>query len=404
MLKAFEYRVFPTEIQREILLQNAGNARFIYNHLLAQIKETGEILSAYSLSKKLPELKSKFEFLKLSESSSLQHVTGHLGIALRRFFDKVSNFPVFKRKGVKDSFTISNINSNCWIWNPDSDNSTGKHQIRLAKLGWFKFSYHREIPKEYLIKRITIKLKSDNNWYISILSDNGLDLPEALNPKSSIGIDLGLKDFLTLSNGDKISSPKHYHLAQRKLKRLQRSFSRKAKGSLASLKQKSKISKLHFKIAAQRKDFLNKLSYSIVSKYDLVTLETLNVIEMSKNKYLAKAIMTSGWSIFKSMIEYKLENQGKWWCYADPFFASSRIHHNSGYKNSQLTLNVREWVCPESGSVVDRDVNAAINLDQLGQHWFLSNNLLNSKEYQEAIRSKTLLSLNLPKPESERAA
>ncbi|TPG60080.1 RNA-guided endonuclease InsQ/TnpB family protein [Ewingella americana] len=405
MIRAFEYRLFPTDIQRETLLQNAGNARFIYNHFLAELRDTGEFLNSYALSKKLTQLKKEngFEFLKLSESSSLQHVAGNLGNAITRFFNKVSKFPVFKKKQVRDSFTISNLNNNCKIWNPASEGCKGKHQIKLAKLGWFRYKSHRPIPENSNIKRITLRLKSDGHWYCSIVTDTGI-IPEVVNPKSSVGVDLGLKDFLTLSSGEKISSPKHYHLAQSRLKYLQRSMSRKAKGSNNWNKARRKVAKLHFKIAAQRKDFLNKLSFAIATKYDLVTLETLNVAGLSRNRRLSKSIMTSGWSTFKNMLEYKLADQGKWWCYASPFFASSKIHASSGYKNTELTLAIRYWQCPETGIQVDRDINAAINLDQLGQHWYLTDHLLDSNAYQNAIKSKTLLSLNLPKPESERAA
>lgn len=397
MLRVFEYRLVPSKTQRAALAQNAGNARWLYNHFLAQrieaYKDSGQTLSSYDQIKQLPELKKEFDWLKASESTSLQQVAFNLNMAYQNFFRRVKQgaeapgFPKFKRKGVRDSFRIMNVSSSIRIWNPEEDEEdwgTRWCQIKLAKLGWFKLVYHRPIPEDSKIKNVAVKLHSDGNWYVSVLVEDGQEFPEPINPKqaakNSIGVDFGLKDFVTLSNGEKVSSPQFYRSSQRKLAKLQRSLSRKANGSKNREKARKRVAKQHFHVAQQRRDFLNKLSYRLVNRFDLITLETLNIQGMSQNQRLSKSILDSGWGMFVSMLRYKAAERGKHLVQADPWFASSQISYYTGERNRELTLADRTWA-DSAGNLLDRDINAAMNLNYVGQHFITTGELLNTEGY-----------------------
>ncbi|MCW6598614.1 RNA-guided endonuclease InsQ/TnpB family protein, partial [Yersinia ruckeri] len=252
----------------------------------------------------------------------------------------------------------------------------------LGKMGWFRLEMHRDLPENGIIKSATIS-KDTDGWYISFL----MELPEEpakIHPedavKNSVGIDFGLKSFLTLSNGLEIKSPQHYHKAERKLKRYQRSLSRKTKGSNNRLKAQSKVAALHLKVRNQRKDYLRKLAFRLTNQYGLITIEDLNIQGMTKNHRLAKSVITSGWYLFTKFLEEKCQDLGSYLVKANRWFASSRIIYDTGEYRPNLQLGCR-WLIDYQGNQIHRDVNAAKNIDYWGRHLVLTGEELDTKGY-----------------------
>lgn len=402
MLLAYEYRLMPTAAQRQAFACNAGACRWLYNRWLAEriehYKETGGKTRGgpgqYSQQGQIPKLKKEFEWLKDCESTSLQIVAGNLETAYQNFFRRVREgkqapgFPKFKKKGVRDSFTCSFVTNNIQLWSPEDDPDFGSswNQIKLPKHGWCKMVLHRKPPENSKIKRVTVKKHSDGNWYVSILFETPEELPELVSEKkalkNSVGIDLGLSSFAVLSNGQRFQNPKFYEAGQRKLARLQRKLSRKTPGSNNRAKAKLKVSKQHFHVAQQRLDFVRKRAFRIARDFDLITVENLNVSGMKKTRCLSKAISDSGWGLFISQLRWQCAKHGKHLVVADRWFASSKISYYTGEKNSELTLADRSWT-DSAGNVLDRDLNAAWNLDYVGQHYLQTGELLTTKSYME---------------------
>lgn len=391
MYRAYKYKLSPTQDQLRQLAQAAGNCRWVYNEALAFREEAykrGVKVSAYDLIKRLPALKKEYEWLKLGSSQALQQVLLDLDKAYQGFFKHGRGFPKFKSKHGKQSFRIMPHEFDL-PWTDDGSNAEhgwGKHTwIRLPKIGYVKVAEHRFIPEDAEIRHATLSRNAIGQWFISItcklpdLVDDYIDPEKAA--QNSVGIDFGLKSFLTLSNGETVESVNHYRRMEQQLARLQRKFARKAKGSNNREKLRMRIAKLHLRIANLRKDFLHKLSHRLSKTYDLVTVESLNIKGMVKNRCLAKSTITQGWSQFVSYLSYKLDNLGKYLVFADRWFASSRLSYWTGEKSECLTLADRAWT-DSDGNVLDRDVNAAMNLDYVGQHFITTGELLTTKGYQ----------------------
>ena len=214
------------------------------------------------------------------------------------------------------------------------------------------------------MKTATVSRTCKGNYYISILVEDGKELPvkEALTESTTIGVDVGIKDFAILSNGVKVENPKYLKNSLQRLKVLQKRLSRKQKGSKNRTKAKQRLAVIHDKITNQRNDFQNKLSFTLVSENQAVALETLNVKGMVKNHHLAQAINDSAWSSFVTKLEYKAEWFGKTVLRIGQFEPSSKLCSVCGYHNKELQLKDREWQCPDCKTKHDRDINAAINI------------------------------------------
>jgi putative transposase len=268
-----------------------------------------------------------------------------MDIAFKKFF-KGAGFPKFKSKTSRGSFSVPQ----------HVKIDKGKLKIPKFKEG-IKVKFHRKI--EGSIKSATVSFTPTGKYFVSILCDTHEDLP--IKPKvaenNTIGIDLGIKDFAITSEGEVFDNPKYLKKAQSKLKYIQRKYS-KHKGE----KTKLKLAKLNEKVANKRKDFLQKLSSKLISENQTIALETLAVKNMVKNHNLAQAISDAGWSTFVTMLEYKADWQGKNILRIGQFAPSSKTCSNCGSINKELTLKDREWTCKGCNSVLDRDVNAAINI------------------------------------------
>ena len=353
--KGFKYRLYPTPEQESQLLQQAGNTRFLWNKLLeSNIKtyeETKKFQFSHEMIVSIPKLKEEFEFLKLSFSQSLQQVGRQLDKALKDTFKKTKGFPKFKKRKNRDSFTVP------------QKFALNKNSVKLPKIGKVKWIRHRKwegSPKFLTVSR------DGKQWYCSItcevkLPDKQLSDIETCK-ENIVGIDVGLKEFATLSDNTVIPNPRHLNKHLNKLKREQRWLSRKTKGSNNRVKQIEKVQVVHRKVRNTRKDFLHKITSNMIAKYSGVVLEDLNIRGMMKNSKLARHISDVGWYEFSRQLEYKSLWNAKHYIKIDRWYASSKICNECGSKKVDLKLNDRIYVCEDCGNIVDRDFNASKNI------------------------------------------
>lgn len=352
--RAYKFKMEPSAEQTEKLYQFAGCARFVYNWALARrssfYKEHGKTIPAKQLSGELTQLKSGEEtsWLKEADSQSLQQSIKNLDRAFQNFFKKRAKYPKFKSRNA--GFFSFRIPQRVTV-------EDGK--VYCPKIGWIKIRQSQDI--EGVTKSATFKRDACGNWFVTLVAEFEMPevaLPEAVNP---VGIDMGLKDFIVLSSDERVTAPKFFRKAQKKLAKVQRKLSRATKGSNRRTKTKLKVAKVHRKITNQRSDFIHKITSDLVKKYDHIGIENLNVKGMSKNHRLAKSIHDAGMGELRRQLEYKClwnrVNLSK----IDRWFPSSRMCGSCGEINKDLALSDRVWLC-SCGTFHDRDLNAAKNI------------------------------------------
>ena len=272
MMKAFKFRLYPTTTQAVQLNQHIGSCRFVYNWALDQktktYEQTGKSISRFDLNKLIPTLKVQNPWLGEVNSQSLQGMTKQVESAFTKFFREKTGFPNFKsKKNPMQSFPVPQH------YSVDFENST----VKLPKIGTIKAVLHRSFEGE--LKTATVSKSSTGKYYISILVENNEGLPtkQIFSALTTVGIDVGIKDFAVLSTGEKIENPKYLKNSLKRLKVLQRRVSNKQKGSKNRAKAKQRLAVLHEKITNQKNDFQNKLSFRLISENQAVALETMNV-------------------------------------------------------------------------------------------------------------------------------
>lgn len=378
MYKARKYRIYPTSSQKELIHKHCGSVRFLYN-LALETKTMAYLgskvnLSRYDLQKQLVDLKKELLWLKEINSQSLQVALLDLDTAYSNFFKGRADFPKFKKKSNRGSFNIPQnviVENNLLI-------------IPKFKEG-IKINLHRDLVGT--IKQATVSFTPTGKYFVSILCDTKEETPTKapITENTTIGIDLGIKNFAITSEGEIFENPKFLRKAQSKLKYVQRKYS-KHKGK----RTKKKLAKLHEKITNQRQDFLHKISTKLIRENQTICLETLVVKNMVKNHNLAQAINDVSWSTFVTMLEYKADWYGKNILRIGQFAPSSKTC-SCGVINKDLKLSDREWTCKSCGITHDRDILAACNIKS-----FALKNIFSGTESKNQDELPTLVGVMTP--------
>lgn len=362
MNRAYKYRIYPTKEQQEYFARCFGCCRKIWNLMLADkityYKETGK-----SLLNTPAQYKKKYPYLKEVDSLALANVQQHLQTAYKKFFrEKKVGFPKFKsRKKAKHSYTTNCVNGNIFLTD---------RTIHLPKVNAVSAALHRMPGEDWKIKSVTVTQTSDGKYYASVLFAYEQEPAEPIRVKDdrTLGLDYKSDGLYVDSNGNLCKMPKYYRKSQQRLSRLQKTLSRKKPDSRNYQKQKLKLARLHAHVAAQRKDYLQKLSTAIAKQYDYVCVEDLNMRQLSNHGFgNGKATLDNGYGMFLDMLKYKLEGKGGELVRVDKWFPSSQICNCCGCKNSKVKdLRIRNWGCPDCGTIHDRDYNAAKNIRKEG--------------------------------------
>jgi len=371
--KAVQVRLYPTNEQQAVLAQTFGCSRWWWNYALNKsietYKETGKGLGRSALNALLPDLKKAEDTAWLADcySQVLQATTLNLTTAYKNFFEGRAGFPRFKSKHGNQSIQYpQNVKIVDGDVNASASLSIDPERSRGVKLpgniGVVKAKIHR--PIEGKIKTVTVSKTPSGKYFASILTEVEGEKPSSTDGKI-YGVDLGLKHFAVVSDGEKVSkydNPKHIAKHEKNLKRKQQKLARKQKGSNSRNKYRQVVAKVYERVSNSRQDFLHKLSYKLVSDSQAVIVENLHVKGMVRNHNLAKAISDCGWGMFTNFLAYKLEHKGGKLVEVDRWFPSSKLCSNCLYQVSEMPLDVREWTCPYCGTHHDRDANAAKNI------------------------------------------
>ena len=359
MKSRWTFRCYPTPEQEQHLARTFGCVRFVWNWALRARTDAfraGERMGYPATDKALTALKATPEHVWLKEVSSvcLQQALRDLQTAFSNFFAKRAAYPAFKRKEARQS---ANYTENGFSFDAE------RRILKLAKIGEIKVKWSRKaIPHPSSVRLIRT---ASGKYFVSLV----VETQPAPLPKTgeSVGIDFGVARLATLSNGERISNPKHGAKWQRRLAFYQKRLARATKGSKRRMKVKRHVARIHEKIANSRSDTLHKLSTDLVTRFDVICVEDLNLRGMVKNHSLARSLHDASIGTAIRMIEEKAERYGKTVVKIDRWFPSSKTCSDCGYIVEKLPLSVREWSCPECGTTHDRDANAAANILAVGQ-------------------------------------
>jgi len=360
--RAYRYRFYPTEAQAVELSRTLGCVRLVYNQALeartTAWRQERRRVDYATTSALLTAWKQTDEFAFLNEVSSvpLQQALRHQQRAFTNFFGKRAAYPKYKSR--KKSRASAEYTRSAFRWRDG--------RLTLAKMDVpLPIVWSRPLPKDAEPSTVTVSRDPAGRWHVSILIDTDL---EPLAPTvSEIGVDAGVTSLLTLSTGEKIANPKHEHRERTSLARAQRNLARKVKGSNNRDKARTRVARVHARIADRRRDLLHKVTTRLVRENQTIVIEDLAVRNMVRNRTLARAISDASWSEFRSMLTYKAEWYGRTVIVVDRWYPSSKTCSQCGHLLDTLPLHLREWTCPSCGDIHDRDVNAARNILAAGR-------------------------------------
>ena len=364
MYKTFRFRIYPNDNQIVLINKTFGCYRFIYNYFLSICKDNG-FSSAFDMIKELPSLNKKYEWLKEVDSCSLRCAIFNLEYAYKIFFSKRSGYPIFKSKYNKQTYRTNYITSEYKgkkYSNIELDLVNKK--IKLPKLGLVHIRGYRNLDEiNGKIINATVVKETTGKYYVNVLY-NVIDvIEEKVKPKSIVGIDLGVKDLIVTSSGEKYKNPKEIKRYEKRIKRLMRKLSRQVKKSNNYNKTKIRISKLYSKLKNSRKHNIIKIVNKLIKEYDIIISEKLDIKNMTHKSNLTKSILDASFGKICSMLDWKSKIMGKYYYQIDTYFPSSKTCSHCGEKTEKTSkLEVRKWECSKCYSINDRDINASINI------------------------------------------
>jgi putative transposase len=353
ILRAFKYRIYPTKQQEVLLNKTFGCVRVVWNHNVEIFNNYDKNLTEQKQPLTSTELRKQFEWMQEVSAAALQQKEMDFKTFKKNYFSKTRKKkigrPLFKKRDNNQSFRL-----------PNQKFSLKDGFIRLEKIGKIKLIIDREIPNGSKFMSVTVSKNKCNQFFASVLVETAIIAKEKTG--QSIGIDIGIKTFLTLSNGNLVENPKYFRENQAKLAQAQKHLSRKAKGSKRRQKAKLKVARIHINIANKRKNFIHKETTKLINEYDIIAIEDLNVAGMVKNHKLAKSISDASFADFYNILGYKAAWYGKEVIKVDRWFASSKTCSCCGWKDNDLTLSDRIFKCEICGLELDRDINASKNI------------------------------------------
>lgn len=354
----YKFRLYPTDAQKTELARVFGTCRYVYNWALRMRTDAyfkgGISINYDESSARLTALKKTPDHAWLNEVSCVppQQALRHLQTAFVNFFEKRAKYPKFKRKDGEQS---AEYTRSAFKWNGRDLSLSG---IERLKVRW---------SREFKSGPTTVTVTKDcaQRYFVTLCLDEKVEKLEPI--QKAVGIDLGITALATLSTGEKIKNPRHLEQIEKALARAQRDLARKTKGSKRRAVQKLRVARLHARVADARADHLNKVTTDLIRRFDVISIEDLNVRGMVKNHNLARALSDAAFGEFLSMLRYKCEWYGRELRTVDRFYPSSKRCFDCGHVLEELPLDVRQWTCPECGKEHDRDVNAAKNILAAGQ-------------------------------------
>ena len=360
--KAYKFRLLPNAEQTILFAKTFGCVRFVWNKMLdyadKYYKEHGK--TGY-----ITPAKFKAEFVWLREVDSLALANAQLNLkkAYKAFFTQTARFPKFKgKKDTRQSYTTNNQEASNAIRIEDNT-------IRLPKLGLVKLILHRQLKTTEKIKNCTISKSPSGKYYVSINVEGVMDVkPVIPKPDKVLGLDYAMNGLYVNSDGEIANYPRYYRNAETKLHKLSRAVSRKKKGSNNRYKARLKLARWHEYISNMRNNFLHKLSHKLANAHDLIVVEDINMRDMSQALKFGKSVADNGFGMFRQFLAYKLADRGKQIIKVDRWFPSSKLCSACGTKNEGLQLSDRLYKCinPDCNTVLDRDLNASINIKTAG--------------------------------------
>jgi putative transposase len=358
--KGYKFPVFPTEEQKIFFVKSFGCSRFVFNYFLNKRKEcflnTGKGMNYYNTADLLVKLKEdkNTEWLNEVNSQSLQQSLRQLDVAYTRFFKKVSKFPTFKSKYDKQSF--------CVPQHFTFENGL----LTIPKLkSQLKVNQHRPFGENYEICFLTISKTKTNKYFVSFIVEEDF-IPTVKKTNKSVGIDLGLIDLVTFSNGKKISNPRIAKKYRKKLEYQQRQHSKKTRKGKNRERARVELAKTYEKIHNVKMDYTHKLTTDIIKNQDEIYMEDLSISNMMKDHKKARSIQEVSWYEIVRQLKYKSEWNDRKFVQVDRYFPSSKTCYDCGYVNQSLKEGDREWNCPICNIHHDRDYNASLNILKQG--------------------------------------
>ena len=365
---AYKFRLYPNTNQLELINRMFGCNRFIYNYYLDKMKNNGYNSVYLNISDYVNNLKYEYPFLQEVDSIIIRKSLFNLDTAFKKMFNEHTGYPKFKSKFSRNSYNTNAIYNR--YYNKEYCNielDLGNRMIKLPKLKWLKIRGYRNIDKiSGRIKSATISKESNGKYYVSILYEISDKIIDKVKPRKVIGIDLGIKKLLTLSDGTSYDNNKYIEKYEKRIKRKQRELSRKIKGSKNYYKCKLELARLHSKLANSRKYYLHQITKYLTDEYDIISCETLSIKDMivnGKKNHLSKSLNNTCFNQIIEMLKYKSLRKGKYFITINKYYPSSQIcsrcdHQDNKYKN----LGYRKYICRECGLKLDRDLNASINI------------------------------------------